>query len=330
MSSSASPRSGARDAGTTVAARLDTALVALAGGNRRMLLEVVRDDPAALSSMGTRLGMTNQAVSRDLSLFHSLEYEDQLESLTARYDPVLLAAAAPGPGERVLDIGCGSGATSRSVARCVPRSTVVGVDVSFAAIDRARARSGAEGLANTGFEHGDLETHPLAAGSFDVAVSRFGAMYFTHPEVAFTNIARALRPDGRLALLVWRDIDHNEWMTAVAGALAAGRARPGRPAGQPGAFGLADAGRVEQVLTDAGFTDLAAVAVERPVVFGPDADWAYALVSTQGLARDSLDGLGGAVRQQALADLRTLLADHQTPDGVLFRSSAWLITARRP
>lgn len=315
--------------GLRTAELLDQALVALANGNRRMLLDLVRNDPAALGSMAGRLGVSNAAVSQDLSLFHSLEYEQELEELAARYDPLLLAAADLQPGDRVLDIGCGSGPSSRALGRTNPSGQVLGVDVSAAMIRQARARSRAEGLANVAFEQGDAGAHPLPAASFDIAVSRFGAMYFGHPEAAFAHVGQALRPGGRLALVAWRDAAQNEWMTAMATALAPERGLPTRPAGSPGAFGLAEEAGVRRILGDAGFTDVVLQEASEMVCLGPDAGRAYAMVSTQGLAREALDGLDGDTRAEALDRLRAVLTAHETPEGVLFGSACWVITAHR-
>lgn len=294
-----------------------------------MLLELVRDQPGPLGAMADRLGMSHEAVSRDLSMFHSLEYEAALEQLASGYDKALLEAAGMEDGARVLDIGCGSGSSSRAAARAVGAGSVLGIDLSAAAVNRAQALARAEGLDNVAFEQGDAATAAFGAASFDVAVSRFGAMYFGHPVPAFANVAGALRPGGRLALVAWRETDRNEWMTEVAGALAMGRALPERPAGTPGAFGLAGADHVRRTLNDAGFVDVCLDERSEPVSFGPDAEAAYALVSTQGLARDLLGGLDADARKAALAALRGVLAAHETPEGVLFGSSCWLVTARR-
>ncbi len=309
---------------------LDQALVALAAGDRRTLLELVRDQPGPLGAMADRLGVSHDAVSRDLSMFHSLEYESALEQLAAGYDRALLEAAGLEGGDRVLDVGCGSGLSSRSAARAIGAGSVLGVDLSAATVRRAETLARAEGLPNLAFHQGDAATAAFDPGSFDVAISRFGAMYFGHPVHAFTNVAKALRPGGRLALAAWRDVARNEWMTEVAGALALGRTLPERPADAPGAFGLAGEAHVRSILGEAGFVDVTLDERSEPVSFGPDAAAAYALVSTQGLARDLLGGLDVDARKTALARLRAVLEAHETPEGVLFGSACWLITARRP
>lgn len=295
-----------------------------------MLLEVVRDDPGALGVMAQSLRMSTQAVSQDLSALHSLEYEVELEGVAARYDPALLDAAGLRPGDRVLDIGCGSGGSTRAAARALTTGSVLGLDLSAAAVTRARARSRAERRANLAFEQADAAAHSFAPASFDVALSRFGAMYFEHPVPAFANIAQALRPRGRLALVAWREAARNEWMTAVGEALAMGRPLPERRAGGPGAFGLAREDDVRRILGQAGFVDVTVQGRSEPVSLGRDANGAYAMVSTQGLARDLLSGLDATERKAALARLRTVLTDHDTPQGVVFGSSCWIVTACRP
>ena len=316
--------------GGRTAELLDHALVALAHGDRVRLLDLIRSEPGALGSMACRLGVSTAAVSEDLSLFHTLEFEQQLEDLGARYDRPLLTAARLEPGDRVLDIGCGAGPSSRSIGRADPTGSVLGIDLSAALVRRARARTKEEGLVNVDFERGDAGSHPFPAASFDVAVSRFGAMYFGHPDAAFAHIGKALRPGGRLALVAWQEAARNEWMSAVAEALTAGHGMPSRPAGDPGAFGLADRATVMRILAEAGFADVALEEASELVSLGPDAERAYAMVSTQGLARQALDGVGGTARTEALDRLRALLAAHETPDGVLFGSSCWIITARQP
>lgn len=316
--------------GGRTAELLDHALVALAHGDRVRLLDLIRSQPDALGSMASRLGVSTAAVSEDLSLFHTLEFEQQLEDLGARYDRPLLAAARLEPGDRVLDVGCGSGPSTRSIGRADPTGSVLGIDLSPALVRRARARTKAEGLVNVAFEQGDAGSHPFPSASFDVAVSRFGAMYFGHPEAAFAHIGRALRPGGRLALVAWQGAARNEWMSAVAEALTAGHGMPSRPSGDPGAFGLADEATVKRILDEAGFADVAMKGASELVSLGPDAERAYAMVSTQGLARQALDGVGGTARTEALDRLRAVLVAHETPDGVLFGSACWVITGRRP
>ena len=315
-----------------VALLLDRALVDLAAGRQRAILELLRDNGDALGAMAARMGTSRQAVSDDVSMFHALEFARQLEELPARYDDALLEAAGIMEADKVLDIGCGTGPSSRAAAKAAPAGVVLGIDISVALVQRARMSSRAERLANLRFDRGDAEVYQWAPDGWDVAISRFGAMYFHHPVLGFANIARGLRPGGRLAMLVWQEAAQNEWTAAAAGALAGGQPVPerGDDHDHPGAFALADPDDVRTILGEAGFTDIRLDGHRQPVCLGPDTARAYAMVSTQGLARELLDGLGDADRKARLDALRATLAAHETPEGVLFDSAAWLVTATRP
>lgn len=314
---------------SALAQRLDLALVALSKGNRRTLLQLVRDEPAALQAMAVQFGMEPEAVSQDLSMLHLAEYEQQYDALAGRYDARLLEAAALEADSRVLDVGCGTGVSTRHAARVALDGSVQGVDLSAALLKRAREHSRAERLTNTTFEQVEAQVHHFPPGSFDVVLSRFGAMYFPDPVAAFANIGSALRRGGRLALVSWQALERNEWMSAVRDAVALGRPLEPLPVGTPGAFGLADPGGVRRILGEAGFVAVSIDEACEPVRFGPDVDRAFGFVSTLAFAKDVLAHLERDERSEALARLRATLAERDTGDGVWFPSSVWLTTARR-
>src|SRR5215471_17845017 len=188
----------------------------------------------------------------------------------AAYHEKFLDAAAIGPGEQVLDIGCGTGQTTRDAARRASSGGVLGVDLSSQMIALARRLAAAEGLGNARFEQADAQICPFGEGSFDVAISRTGAMFFGNPHAAFGNIARALRSGGRLALLSWQPPPANEWVAELTAALAAGRDLPAPPPQAPGPFAHADPARVRQLLTGAGFTSIEVNPMQAPMWFGAD------------------------------------------------------------
>jgi len=257
------------------------------------------------------------------------EHADAFEATVSGYDGLFADAVAVTAGTRVLDVGCGAGGTTLAAARRAgPTGDVLGVDLSAAMLDVARSRAAAEGLDNVRFLQADAQVHPLPAASFDVAVSRMGSMFFGDPVAAFTNLARAVRPGGRLVLLTWQGLDRNEWLTAVLAALAAGRHLPGPPPDAPGPFALSSPDRVRDLLTAAGWTDVRSTGVEAPVRYGRDVDSAHEFVS--GLLSWLLAGLDDAQRRQALDELRRSMEDHLEPDGVHYASAAWLVSARRP
>ena len=241
-----------------------------------------------------------------------------------RHNSVLRRAAGVQPHEQVLDIGCGAGQTTRQAARAASAGSALGVDVSATAIERARELARAEGLRNVAFDQGDAQTHPLPPARFDLALSRFGTMFFAEPVAAFAAVGRALRPNGRLVMLVWQAGDRNEWDVAVRRSLEAAG-----PSAGPDPFSLADPPAVTGILRAAGFAGMTFAEVDEPVYYGPDVaaalDWVQGFTSTS----EALNRLDPDAAARAVARLRATLAAHLAEDGVWFQSRAWVVTARR-
>ena len=245
-----------------------------------------------------------------------------------RHNEVLRRASGVGVRDHVLDVGCGTGQTTRQAARTARAGRALGVDASASAIERARELARAERLGNVAFEHADAQVHRFPPGRFDLAISRFGTMFFGDPAAAFASIGRALRPAGRLVMMVWQAAGLNEWDVTIGRSLGS----PPGPALAPGApdpFSLADPAAVTGILRAAGFADVTFTDVREPVYYGPDVaaalDWVRGFTST----REALERLGPAAGERAVGRLREALAAHLGDDGVWFGSRAWLVTARR-
>ncbi|MBW0114203.1 class I SAM-dependent methyltransferase [Pseudonocardia abyssalis] len=241
-----------------------------------------------------------------------------------RHNVHFRAAARVGPRDRVLDVGCGTGRTTREAARAAASGSAVGVDLSAPMLEQARALSANEGLSNVTYEQADAQVHPFPAAHFDLCISRFGTMFFADPVAAFTNIGRALRPGGRLVLLVWQERDRNEWASVIRGALTDS---PAVPRG-PDAFSLADPAVTEDLLVAAGFTDVGFTDVHEPVHYGPDPAAAFDNVFRLPGYAELLADLDAPAAEQARTRLRAVLAAHATDGGVAFDSRAWITTAR--
>jgi SAM-dependent methyltransferase len=253
------------------------------------------------------------------------EHADHFDRALAAYLEPFLAAAGIGSAERVLDIGCGAGHTTRHAARAASEGLAHGVDLSGGMIEVARRLSAEQQIANVGFEQTDAQIHPFASSTFDLAISRNGTMFFGDPVAAFANIGRAIRSGGRLVMLVWQGAEPNEWVGELGGALAAGRGLPRPPAGAPGPFALADPDRVRTVLTDAGWSRVTIDGQREPMWFGDDVETANSLVlGFMGWMLKDLDDSG---RRRALDDLRSTLSRHHTSGGVLYESATWIVRA---
>ena len=239
------------------------------------------------------------------------------------------AAARVGPGDRVLDIGCGTGQSTREAARAAVGGSVLGVDLSAPAIELARQLTEHDGLRNVAYLRADAQVHPFPARHFDLCISRFGTMFFADPVAAFSNIGRALSPGGRLVLMVWQARERNQWSTAIRDALTGDNPVPPPPADGPHPFSLADPDVAGGILTAAGFTEISFTDVHEPVYYGPDPAVAFDVVRGLRSTRDLLAGLEAVEAERALDRLRATLAAHQAPGGVFFGARTWIIAARR-
>jgi ubiquinone/menaquinone biosynthesis C-methylase UbiE len=257
------------------------------------------------------------------------EQADRYDATVRRHTVRLFEAARIALGDRVLDIGCGCGETTRAAARAARSGFALGVDLSGPMLAMARERAVAESVANIEFLQADAQVHPFERESFDLVISRFGAMFFVDSPAAFRNIANALRPGGRLAIVAWQELSQNAWLLAVRAALASGRTLPEPPPNAPGPFGLADADRVRQLLAEAGYREIDLADVREPMEFGTDTDDAFRFARTMGPVIGLLNDLDQSASARALEALRDTLAAHEGPTGVFLDSRSWLITAQR-
>ena len=254
----------------------------------------------------------------------------QQERLDRQLEPLgrrARQALAPQPGERVLDIGCGAGQTTLELAAAVaPAGAVLGVDISQPLLELARRR-GAD-VAGVSFQEADAQTFDFEPASFDAAFSRFGVMFFADPVAAFHNIARALKPGGRLAFVCWRTPQENVFMSLPLAAAASRLPPPATPAPPPatqGPFAFADPDHVRDILGRAGFTGVELTPHDQKIGSGD-------LETTLEIALQ-IGPLGAMLREfpdrreAVVGAVREALAPHETADGVLLDSACWIVTA---
>jgi ubiquinone/menaquinone biosynthesis C-methylase UbiE len=238
----------------------------------------------------------------------------------------LLRACAIGSHEHVLDVGCGTGETTREAARLAATGSALGIDIMEGMIERARALAASEDLRNVRFELGDAQAHAFVPQYFDLAMSRYGTMFFSDPIAAFRNIQTALRPGGRLVMMVWQAHEANEWSVAVHQALAPYSSI------QPDAqehFSFADPKAVERIFGATGFAGVTLTDVREPVYFGADVDAAMEWVRGFRYVRELLRQLDAATVTRVLEALRETLAKYASERGVWFAAREWIVTAER-
>ena len=171
---------------------------------------------------------------------HRTRHAAVFDAETRPYHERFRAATGVTSRDRVLDVGCGTGQSTRDAARAAVAGSALGIDLSAQMLEHARRVSREERLANVVFEQADAQVHRFPAGGFDVAISRFGSMFFDDPVAAFGNIGRALRPGGRLVLMVWQARERNAWSTTIREAIAGDAELPPRRETGPSPFSLAD------------------------------------------------------------------------------------------
>jgi SAM-dependent methyltransferase len=243
-----------------------------------------------------------------------------------------LAALAARAGERVLDVGCGCGDTTLTIAGAVGATgRVLGLDISAPMLARAQERAAAARLAHVDFQLADAQTHALPEGTFDALFSRFGVMFFESPTKAFANLARALRPGGRVVFACWQPPAANPWVSVPLGALASVvPLPPPPPPGAPGPFAFGETERVRGILGDAGLSEIQFRDEQLPMTFA-DVDEAAGFLTEMGPASRAVREAGGGepLREKAQAAIRGAIAPYAKGRRVELPSAIWVVSARR-
>jgi ubiquinone/menaquinone biosynthesis C-methylase UbiE len=250
---------------------------------------------------------------------------DRIQRGIEGFSEIVLRAANARAGERVLDVGCGTGGTTAELARAVgPEGSVLGVDISETLVGAARAKK----LPNATFEVGDAATYAFEARSFDLVFSRFGVMFFADPVLAFRNLKRAMKTDGRLIFLCWRTPQENPWAAVpmrAAQPFLPPMERPGPE--DPGQYSFGDRARVERILRDADFGEAEMKSVDLMLNQGPDIPSVLERIGDFGpLARAFKDVAPEQVAQAKQA-IGEALKPYATPEGVKLAGACWLVRA---
>jgi ubiquinone/menaquinone biosynthesis C-methylase UbiE len=242
----------------------------------------------------------------------------------------------PRPGERALDVGCGFGDTAQRIAGLVGgNGEVLGVDASLRFIETATKEAEESGVRNVRFAVADVETTTFDR-RFDLAFSRMGTMFFANPVAAMRNVCHALRPGGRLVMVVWRTKIENDWLYRAQTITERFITKPedyDEPTCGPGPFSMANADTTSGILLNAGFEGVALRRCDEPIKIGSNVEEAVELVMSIGPAGEILRLAGDRAAQlrDPVADaLREGLAEWDGPDGVIAPASTWIVSASVP
>lgn len=256
-----------------------------------------------------------------------VEHQGLLDRINQPVGDIVAGRADPGVGARVLDIGCGAGATTLDMARRVgPDGLGVGVDVSEALLELARQRARSEAVGNVDFVRADAAAHDFGGPVFDAAISRYGVMFFEDPDAAFANLRRALRPGGGLTFACWRSAAENPLTLVPLEAAAPFLPEPPKaPADGPGRFAFADQDRVRGILDRSGWRQ---VAIEPLDVATPvSLEELLTLSLKLGLLGTLLPRHDESVRRQVAEAVAARLENHVVNGMVPMTAACWLVTA---
>jgi SAM-dependent methyltransferase len=255
--------------------------------------------------------------------------QDLLDQVLAPFGRRVLERAAPRPGERVVDVGCGCGHSTLELAKRVgPNGSALGIDLSEPMIARARQRAMEQGASGLQFVAADATRHAFD-GTADLLFSRFGVMFFPDPAAAFAHLRGALKPGGRAVFITWRPPQLNHWMYVPLNA-ALQLLPPPEPADPdaPGPFSLSSRPRFETLLAGAGFTQIAFEPCDDGMRIGANVEEGLAYTLAVGATRRALAEVSSDVREKASQAIRASLVPYQTPSGVILPAATWLVTAR--
>jgi SAM-dependent methyltransferase len=256
---------------------------------------------------------------------HWIAHRERHEELRRDLIPRLLAAAAAGPGDQVLDVGCGCGETTIALARAVgPGGGALGLDLSAPMLAVARGLAAEAGLANVQFVQADAQIHPLPPARYDVVLSSFGVMFFNDPAAALGNILGALRPGGRLTFLCWQGAGSNELFGLPQAAVE--QHTVAEPAGDEP---FTDPGQIAALLTGAGATGITVEPVAGTARLGADVADVLGYVRGMGRYRRLFAELDDDLAGRILGTLAERYAARQRGDGIWIDLAAWLVRAAR-
>jgi SAM-dependent methyltransferase len=257
-----------------------------------------------------------------------VEAQEPLDRMFKPFEDLLVETVLARGSRKVLDVGCGTGATTLAITRALPAGNTVGVDISEPMLALARARAKRERLPAT-FVRADAETHAFEPGFFDTIVSRFGVMFFADTVRAFANLRGAVRRGGDLALIAWRGPDENPFMTAAERAAAPFLPHlPPRRADAPGQFAFADSGRVMGFLEQSGWAQIDIRPLDVVCTF-PRADLVGYLTRIGPIGR-ALRAADEQTRARITEAVPPAFDAYVDGDQVRFVAACWIIRARSP
>jgi ubiquinone/menaquinone biosynthesis C-methylase UbiE len=233
---------------------------------------------------------------------------------------------------KILDIGCGCGATTLEIAKIVNQGEVIGVDISEPMLERATQTASDMALTNISYQVKDVQVDEMPNNYFDIAFSRFGVMFFEDPFEAFNNINHSLKDDGQLSFVCWQHASLNPWQSLSIQVIKEFLDLPAPPPKSPGPFAFEDKSYIEEILNASGFRDIEIKDNQEDIVMFSGKSIREACedyLTINPVVTEMLKNSPSELREEILEALIGKFSDYHKDDGLLFPSATWVVSARK-
>ena len=233
---------------------------------------------------------------------------------------------------KILDIGCGCGATTLEIAKIVNQGEVIGVDISEPMLERATQTASDMALTNISYQVKDVQVDEMPNKYFDIAFSRFGVMFFEDPFEAFNNINHSLKDDGQLSFVCWQHASLNPWQSLSIQVIKEFLDLPAPAPKSPGPFAFEDKSYIDEILTESGFRDIEIKDNQEDIVMFSGKSIREACedyLTINPVVTEMLKNSPSELREEILEALIGKFSNYHKDDGLLFPSATWIVTAKK-
>ena len=233
---------------------------------------------------------------------------------------------------KILDIGCGCGATTIEIAKMIPKGHVTGLDISIPMLDRAEKFASEMSLSNIDFQVKDVQTEEINSNHYDIAFSRFGVMFFEDPYEAFKNINQSIKENGQLVFVCWQHPSLNPWQSLSLQVIKEYLDLPSPPPKSPGPFAFEDKDYIEDILKGSDFKEISIADNQEDIVMFSGKSIREACedyLTINPVVTEMLKNSGNELKEEILEALIAKFSSFHNNDGLLFPSATWIVSATK-
>ena len=235
----------------------------------------------------------------------------------------------PKSGEKILDIGCGTGSTSQSLSKLVGENGLItGIDISEPILRFAKNQLDNRNIKNIDFIQEDAQTFNLSNFNYDAIFSRFGIMFFEDPFFAFKNIKKSLNSRGRITFICWSNREENDWITLSSKVASQFLELPPKNnPREPGPFAFEEYSYIKEILTKSGWKNINIKNHKENIIVGKTLDHAAAFLSKMGPMSVPFENSNEKTKAKVIEALKECYSKYLIPKGVEFHFSTWIVSA---